>query len=133
MVVVADQIRNLLKLFPKIKPKEAALKLEIEYSKSFANNFYRVKKSPEITSNPNGSAMGPQVKTTQKSFDTLDEATIEKLIIDLLNDEPTESRIKLAVDFHNKVKGTDAMRLEEPLNMEGFLDYELSEREAEGH
>ena len=133
MVVVADQIRNILKLFPKIKPKEAAKKLEIEYSKSFSNNFYRVKNTTKKPTNTTNSHPDPVIKTIQKTFDTLDEATIEKLIIDLLNEEPTESRIKLAVDYHNKVKGTDAMRLEEPLNMEGFLEYELSERETEGN
>ena len=63
-------------------------------------------------------------------FTTLDETTIENLIVDLLNDEVTESRIKLAVDFHNKVKGTDTVTLEEALDMEGFLQHELSERES---
>lgn len=69
----------------------------------------------------------------EKKFTTLDETTIEHLIIDLLNEEPTESRIKLAVDFHNKVKGRDILLMEEPLDMEGFLKYELFEREEEGN
>lgn len=74
-------------------------------------------------------AMSPE----RKIFESLDEATIEKLILDLLNEETTESRIKLAVDFHNKVKGTDVIRLEEALDMDGFLQFELSEREEEGN
>lgn len=69
----------------------------------------------------------------KKLFTTLDEATIENLILDLLNDETTESRIKLAVEFHNKVKGSDALMMEEPLNMEGFLNFELSQRKEEGN
>ena len=68
---------------------------------------------------------------TQKQFETLDEATIERLILDLLNEEVTESRIKIAVDFHNKVKGTDTINLEEPLDMTGFLLHEQSERKKE--
>jgi len=69
--------------------------------------------------------------TISQQFTTLDEETIEHLIVDLLNEEVTESRIKLAVDFHNKVKGTDVMNLQEPLNMEGYLELELREREEE--
>jgi hypothetical protein len=33
-------------LFPDIKPKEASLKLEIPYTKSFCNSFYLMKKTP---------------------------------------------------------------------------------------
>lgn len=44
-----QKIRDLLKLFPDIKPKEASLKLEIPYTKSFANSFYRMKNLPPNT------------------------------------------------------------------------------------
>lgn len=33
-------------MFPDIKPKEASLKLEIPYTKSFCNSFYLMKKVP---------------------------------------------------------------------------------------
>lgn len=33
-------------MFPDIKPKEASLKLEIPYTKSFCNSFYLMKKTP---------------------------------------------------------------------------------------
>ena len=68
-----------------------------------------------------------------KKFESLDEKTIENLILDLLNEQPTENRIKLAVDFHNKIRGTDAINMEEGLNMEGFLQHELHEREKESN
>jgi len=74
---------------------------------------------------------GTPPPVTQKQFETLDEATIEHLILDLLNEEVTESRIKIAVDFHNRVKGTDVINMEEPLDMTGFLLHEQSERKKE--
>jgi hypothetical protein len=43
----SQKIRDLLKLFPDIKPKEASIKLEIPYTKSFCNTFYSVKKVPQ--------------------------------------------------------------------------------------
>lgn len=85
----------------------------------------------DVAVNNNGSNNNEQDK--KNTFASLDEATIEKLILDLLNEDATESRIKLAVDFHNKVKGRDVLRLEEPLDMEGLLKFELSQREEEGN
>lgn len=58
-----QKIREILKLFPDIKPKEASEKLEITYNKSFCNIFYRVKKeSPQIPTTTKKS----KTKSTQK-------------------------------------------------------------------
>ena len=42
----SQKIRDLLKIFPDIKPKAAAAKLDVEYDKNFCNTFYRVKNKP---------------------------------------------------------------------------------------
>lgn len=42
----SQRIRDLLKLFPNIKPKKAAKKLEVDYNHNFCNTFYRVKNKP---------------------------------------------------------------------------------------
>lgn len=42
----SQKIRDLLKLFPNIKPKKAAKKLEVKYNHNFCNTFYRVKNKP---------------------------------------------------------------------------------------
>lgn len=36
---------------------------------------------------------------------SLTSEVLENLICDMLNEEPTESKIRIAVDFYNKVKG----------------------------
>jgi hypothetical protein len=131
MVVVADQIRNILKLFPNIKPKEAALKLEIPYSKSFLNNFYRVKNTPEKPL--------PTTKREKKKeeiippliipTDKLSADMLEGMIITLLKEEVTEKRLQIAVDFYTKLKLSQGEKIE-ALDMEKFLH--VIEGEGEG-
>jgi hypothetical protein len=58
----SQKIRDLLKLFPNIKPKKAAKKLEIEYNKSFCNIFYRIKN--ETTHTPINTNISTKRKKT---------------------------------------------------------------------
>jgi len=72
-----------------------------------------------------------EIKLTDLDFTMgLTEENIEKAITHMLVEGVTESKLRLAVDFYNKVRGTDLSRLEEPLDMEGFLLHEQSERKT---
>ena len=74
-------------MFPDIKPKEASLKLEIPYTKSFANSFYRMKNLPPNT---------PKKKKVPKSIPPNTDQEHQFI------DDPDELLISVAIRELNK-------------------------------
>ena len=112
-----------MKLFPDIKPKAAASKLEIEYTKSFCNSFYLQKKVPLITtkkpkstkkliSPQEGVTAGDPLKTKLSAKD------LEKRLTIALDNNPGNANLlRTAIEFFIKIKGkTDA--IDDDLDME---------------
>lgn len=126
MVVVVSRnqkIRDLFKLFPDIKPKQAAEKLEIKYTKSFCNSFYLQKKRPLATPKKTKSNKKPIPSqegdsagvplTTKLSAEYLEKCLTEALKINPNN----PNLLRTAIEFFIKIKGkTDA--IEDDLDME---------------
>ena len=118
VVVVStnQKIRDLLKLFPDIKPKQAASKLEIEYTKSFCNSFYLQKKIPLTTptkTKSNNKKISPQEGVTDGDplTTTLSADYLEKCLTTALKEHPgNPNLLRAAIEFWIKIKGkTDAI------------------------
>ena len=66
---------------------------------------------------------------TDLKIDQLSSDLLESMIINLLQEQVTENRVRIAVDFFTKMKLDQKEKIEE-LNMEAFLL--VAERETEG-
>ena len=74
-------------MFPDIKPKEASLKLEIPYTKSFANSFYRMKNLPPNTTKKK--SIPPQNTSQEHKFiDDPDELLMSVSVRELNRPNP---------------------------------------------
>ena len=110
MVSTNQKIRDLLKLFPDIKPKQAASKLEIKYTKSFCNSFYLQKKVPLTTptktksktktiSPQEGISNGGPLTKTKLSAEYIEKC----LMVALENNPGNPNLIRTATDFYLKI------------------------------
>ena len=125
MVSTNQKIRDLLKLFPDIKPKQAASKLEIEYTKSFCNSFYIQKNKPLTTptkTKSNNKKISPQEGisnggplTTRLSSDDLERRLLMALEINPNN----PNLLRTAIDFYIKVM-IKSDSIEDEINMEAL-------------
>ena len=127
VVVVStnQKIRDLFKLFPDIKPKQAAKKLEIEYTKSFCNSFYLQKKVPLTTPTKTSSKkkkISPQEGITSGAPLTkrLSSDDLEKRLLMALEVNPNNPNLlRTAIDFYLKVMiKSDSM--EDEIDMEAL-------------